>query len=131
LNVAGASRLSLSIRANHNLFAVDHFLVLYWPFSGRRGMTSPGLGFVRSRLREMIAWQELENHYGASTRFLSRQSPRQPLAAIDDAPKDVAAWEAFWNRPASGSAQGADAAKELRGKVGAREREIGPLRPAD
>jgi hypothetical protein len=124
VNVGNAQRFSLTMQTDHNLFAVDHLLVLYWPFKGPRAVMSPDLDFLRGRLRDMISWQERENHYGATTVFLSRQSPRQSLTAVDDSPKDVADWEAFWNRPASGSVQGAEA-KELRGKVGARESEIG------
>jgi hypothetical protein len=126
LNVANAQRFSLAIQNDHNLFAVDHLLVLYWPFKGPRAVMSPSLDFFRGRLREMISWQEQENHYGATTVFLSRQSPRQPLTPVDDSPKDVAAWETFWNRPASGSAQGTEAAGALRGRVGAKESEVGP-----
>lgn len=124
VNVASAQRFSVTIQTDHNLFAVDHLLVLYWPFKGPRALMSPDLDFLRGRLRDMISWQERENHYGATTVFLSRQSPRQALTPVDDSPKEVAAWEAFWNRPASGSAQGAEA-KELRGKVGAKESEVG------
>jgi hypothetical protein len=127
LNVAGPPRLSLSIRADHNVFAVDRFLVLFWPFSGRRGAVSPNAELVRRNLRKMITWQERENLYGAATRFLARQSPRQRLSDIDNSPADVASWEAFWNRPASGSVQGADATQDLRGKVGADETKVGPI----
>jgi hypothetical protein len=125
LNVANAQRFSLAVQTDHNLFAVDHLLVLYWPFKGPRSVMSPGLDLLRGRLREMITWQEQENHYGATTQFLSRQSPRQPLTPVDDGPKDVASWEAFWNRPGSGSLKGADAASEPRGKAGAKESEVG------
>jgi tRNA A-37 threonylcarbamoyl transferase component Bud32 len=124
LNVSVASRLRLEIRSNHNLFAVEHLLVYSGPFGARRGAMQSGQNTMRVRLQKMIAWQELENHYGASTRFLSRQLFRQPLTVIDGAPKDVAAWEDFWNRPASGSVQGATA-NELRGKVGAKLHEVG------
>ncbi|MEX2140367.1 MAG: serine/threonine-protein kinase [Pirellulales bacterium] len=126
LNALNASRLSLAIRTDHNLFAVDHLLVLYFPFRGPRAATSPSLDFFRTRLRPMLTWQEQENHYGATTRFLSRQSPRQPLTPVDDSPKDIAAWEKFWNRPGTGSRQG-EAAAELRGKVGADEKRVGTV----
>jgi tRNA A-37 threonylcarbamoyl transferase component Bud32 len=131
VNVANAPRVSLVVRTDHNLFAADHLLVLYWPFKGPRAVMSPDLGFLRGRLREMISWQEQENHYGATTVFLSRQSPRQPLTPVDDSPKDVAAWEAFWNRPASGSVQGGkvqgdNSANQLRGKAGADASKVGP-----
>jgi hypothetical protein len=114
----------LAIRSDHNLFAVNHLLVFSWPPGARRGAKSAGPNYARNRLQKMIAWQEQENHYGALTRFLSRQLPRQAIMVIDESPKDVAGWEDFWNRPASGSVQGAEA-KELRGKVGARENEVG------
>jgi hypothetical protein len=131
VNVANAQRVSLVVRTDHNLFAADHLLVLYWPFKGPRAVMSPDLGFLRGRLREMITWQEQENHYGATTVFLSRQSPRQPLTPVDDSPKDVAAWEAFWNRPASGSVQGGkvqgdNSASQLRSKAGADASKVGP-----
>jgi hypothetical protein len=79
----------------------------------------------------MITWQEQENHYGPTTVFLSRQSPNQLLTPVDDGPKDVAAWEAFWNRPASGSVkgdkvQGDTSSNQLRGKAGALESNVGP-----
>jgi hypothetical protein len=131
VNVVNAQRFSLTMQTDHNLFAVDHLLVLYWPFKGPRAVMSPDLDFLRGRLRDMISWQEQENHYGATTVFLSRQSPRQPLTPVDECPKDVAAWEAFWNRPASGSIQGAkvqgdNSANSLRSKAGADASKVGP-----
>jgi serine/threonine protein kinase len=131
VNVGKAQRFSLTMQTDHNLFAVDHLLVLYWPFKGPRSVMSPDLDFLRGRLRKMITWQEQENHYGPTTVFLSRQSPNQLLTPVDDGPKDVAAWEAFWNRPASGSVQGDkvqgdNSANELRGKAGALESKVGP-----
>jgi len=124
LNVSAASRLPLAIRSDHNLFAVNYLMVLSSPVAARRGVKSLGPNYMRSRLQKMIAWQEQENHYGAATQFLARQPLGQAIMLIDEAPTNVAAWEDFWNRPASGSVQGAEA-KELRGKVGAREDEVG------
>ncbi|MEX2015911.1 MAG: hypothetical protein WD873_04670, partial [Candidatus Hydrogenedentales bacterium] len=127
LNAVNVSRLSLAIRTDHNLFAVDHLLVLYFPLRGPRAMASPDMDIFRNRLRQMITWQEQENHYGATTRFLSRQSPRQPLTQVDNGPKDIADWERFWNRPATRSQKGVAGARELRGIVGADENRVGPV----
>ena len=73
----------------------------------------------------MIGWQEQENLYGAKSKFVSWQSPRHPITAVSEDLQSIADWEAFWNRPGSGSMQGA-ASDDLRGKVGADESLVGP-----
>jgi hypothetical protein len=77
----------------------------------------------------MFLWQEEENLYGTNTKFLSWQSPRQRVGVVPDSPQDIASWEAFWNRPGTGSRQGT--AEDLRGKVGADESLVGPGKPYD
>ena len=118
----GASK----VRLNRNRFAVDHLFVMFWPLRGPKSVQPPSERFLRRALREMFVWQEQENLYGAKTKFLSWQSPRQPVTAVPEGPQDIDAWEAFWNVPGTGSRQGA--ADDLRGKVGADERDVGPVR---
>jgi len=113
-----------TVRMSGNLFAVDHLFVMFWPLRGPKSVQPPSMQFLRRALREMFVWQEQENLYGANTKFLSWQSPRQLVTAVPDSPQDIDAWEAFWNRPGTGSRQGA--ADDLRGKVGADEGLIGP-----
>jgi tRNA A-37 threonylcarbamoyl transferase component Bud32/anti-sigma factor RsiW len=112
------------IRLTGNRFAVDHMLVMFWPHRGPKSVQAPNIPFVRRALREMFVWQEQENLYGAKSRFVSWQSTRQPVTAVTDSPRDIDAWEAFWNVPGTGSRQGA--ASDLRGKVGADESNVGP-----
>jgi serine/threonine protein kinase len=128
LVIAFAPLLPLEVRTNHNLFAVDHTLVMYWPRFGPLSKQSPDIDNARPRLRRTIDWQESENLYGEAARFVSYRSPRQSLRPVKDSPNDIAAWEAFWNRPASGSQRGT-ATPELRGKVGANESNVGPTAP--
>jgi hypothetical protein len=120
----GASK----IRTNRNRFAVDHVLVMFWPHVGPKSVQAPNVRFLRRALQEMLVWQERENLYGARSKFVSWQSPRQRVTAVPESPKDIAAWEEFWNVPGTGSQQGA--AGDLRGKVGADEIHVGP-RSAD
>jgi hypothetical protein len=112
-----APRLPIAVRAQRNVFALDHLLVMYWPYAGPRALKSPSLQAARGRLRQTISWEERENLYGAKTQFLSRESMRQAVAPLDAGPNGVGEWEAFWNRPGTGSQQGD--AGELAGKVGA------------
>jgi serine/threonine-protein kinase len=121
----GACEVSMS----RNLLAVDHLLVMFWPLRGPKSVQAPSLQFLRRVLREMFVWQEQETLYGANTRFLSWQSPRQRVGAVPDSPQDIASWEAFWNRPGTGSRQGT--AEDLRGNVGADESLVGPGEPYD
>jgi serine/threonine protein kinase len=125
LVIAFAPMLPLEVRTDRNLFAVDHTLVMYWPRFGPLSKQSPDIDNARPRLRRTIDWQESENIYGEATRFVSYRSPRQSLRPVKDSPNDIAEWEAFWNRPASGSQRGT-AAAELRRKVGANESNVGP-----
>jgi hypothetical protein len=117
----GASK----VRMSRNRLAVDHFFVMFWPLRGPKSVQPPTMQFLRRALREMFVWQEQENLYGAKARFLSWQSPRQLVTAVPDSPQDIDAWEAFWNLPGTGSRLGS--AEDLRGKVGAVEREVGPV----
>jgi serine/threonine protein kinase len=103
-----------------NYFEVEHFFVLYWPFRGPGAVRAPGAQGLRRILRESIGWHEEENLYKEQVCFLAWHSSRQSLAAVVDGPRDLQAWEAFWNRPESGSQQG-DAGRTLRDKVGADE----------
>jgi hypothetical protein len=113
------------LRTNRNLFSVDHFFVLYWPFRGPRSTEHPPIQGIRRMLQQSFDWREQENLYPAQPHFLSWHSPRQPLIPMNNAPETVAAWETFWNRPGSGSQQGA-APDALRGKFGANESLVGP-----
>ncbi|MBI3466633.1 MAG: serine/threonine protein kinase [Planctomycetes bacterium] len=114
------------VRTIRNIFAVDHFFVLYWPFRGQPGaVRAPGaLGFRRI-LRESFGWQEEQNLYKEQVCFLAWYSPRQSLTAVVDSPQDVPAWETFWNRPDTGSRQG-ELGGTSRDKVGADESLLGP-----
>jgi serine/threonine protein kinase len=124
--VAAPGRMGTSrLRAHHNRFAVDHLLVMYWPLRGPKSVQPPNVQFLRRAFREMFVWQEQENLYGAKSRFLSWQSPRQPVTEVPDSPQNIADWEAFWNVPGTDSRQGA--AEDLRGKVGADDRSVGPI----
>jgi hypothetical protein len=114
------------IRMNRNRFAVDHVFVMFWPHGGPKSVQPPSIQFVRRALRAMFIWQEQENLYGAKSRFVSWQSPRQPVTVVSDSPRDIDAWEAFWNVPGTGSRIGS--ADDLRGKVGADESTVGPAR---
>jgi hypothetical protein len=129
LVISFAPRIPLELRTVRNLFAVDHMLVMYWPRFGPLSKQTPDIDNARPRLRRTIDWHESENLYGAATQFVSYRSPRQPLSAAKDGPASIADWEAFWNRPASGSQRGA-ASAELRAKIGADEREVGPKNSA-
>lgn len=113
------------LRTNRNLFAVDQVFVIYRPFRGPGSVQPPGIQFIRRMLQQSIVWQEQENLYDAKSGFLAWHSPRQSLIPMENAPQDIAAWETFWNRPGSGSLQGASTA-EMRGKVGADESQVGP-----
>jgi hypothetical protein len=119
-----ARRRQLEVRATHNTFGVDHLLSMFWLPRGRRSFTPPDVDRLQEQLPNFIRWQEQENIYPANLSFLSAQSPNQSLKTVKGSPADIAAWDAFWNRPASGSLQGA-AAEKLRDKAGADERHAG------
>ena len=123
--MGGAPKRPLEIRASRNQFGVEHLVSLFWAPRGPRSFQSPRIETVREMLPRQIRWQEQENAYPASLSFLSAQSPNQMLRTIAGGPADAAAWDAFWNRPDSGSRQGA-AASELRGTAGADESTVGP-----
>jgi tRNA A-37 threonylcarbamoyl transferase component Bud32 len=123
LTVSFGSRSPLSIESRRNRFSVDHVLTFFWSHRGKRSIDTPSLADMRRPLTNNIKWQEQENIYAASSRFLSWASPRQFLTPLEGAPTDIAGWEAFWNRPGTGSRQGA--AAELRGQVGADEDRVG------
>jgi hypothetical protein len=125
LVMGAAPRRPLEVRATRNRFGVEHLLTLYWAPRGPRSFQAPRIENVGEMLPRQIRWQEQENAYPLSLSFLSAQSPNQALKSIDGGPTDVAAWDAFWNRPDSGSRQGA-AVSELRGAAGAEETAVGP-----
>jgi hypothetical protein len=115
----------VEVRAKRNRFGVDHLLASRWMLRGPKANWSPTIEEMKRFLAGRLVWQEEKNLYGASLVFLAHQSIRQDLSPIESAPSDLAAWEAFWNTPGSGSQQGAPT-DELRSKVGADETLIGP-----
>ena len=122
--IRAGSKGPLTFDTRHNVFGVDHALAFHWGMRGPRADEYPTMTNINRMLSNVVRWQERENIYSASCRFLSWASPRLRLKALPGSPTDLAAWEKFWDHSGTGSRQGP--ADELKGKVGADDSRVGP-----
>ena len=122
--IRAGSKGPLTFDTRHNVFGVDHALAFHWGLRGPRADEYPTMTNVNRMLSNVVRWQERENIYSATCRFVSWSSPRLLLKALPGSPADLAAWEKFWEQSGTGSRQGP--ADELKGKVGADDTRVGP-----
>jgi hypothetical protein len=118
-------RMPLDVHASQTVFGVGNLLVMHWLDQAPNLSGVTNLAGVRRIIGAGLNWHDRENSFGAQMQFIAWQAPHRPIAAVEAAPRDVAAWDRFWSQRDSGS-QMSQAGSQLSASIGADERFVGP-----